>query len=443
MLLKAKLLVYVQRRYVQALFVGQRNTMGNVRVLSPTLDYKYRLKNRTELEDNLRRRGVLKKIEIDNLYAQWESFKNAEAKKDFIEKRRAQLSKNIVELNSIETLSATDQENVEKYKQESRALRKEYKDVCKYFYDIEEEFNNTFLALPNKLLPNTPDDSEIVNSYGMPHTGTELHHLQCDQFMEFTHDGLYFLRNEAAKFDFEFPLKCLDYFKQRDYIQFKNAEFAKTVIIEGAGIPLDSLYEVIHSYHENCSNLVHLVGSGSWLSFLGFMANIKIDKTLLPMQFISVGKIYQPINTHNFNLFDASQSTAVQIFLAGTQEQMNDKFNKTLELISQIYKMIDIHFRIVHIAANQLQPAECFAARIELYSPFLKTYIEIGRLSNFSNHISKRLQFQCEKDVTNTKYTPRIHILCGTVCNVTKLLGIILETHNGTIPKSISSAEFC
>lgn len=441
MLLKAKLLVYVQRRYVQALFVGKKNAVGNVRALTPILDYKYRLKNRTELEDNLRRRGVLKKIEIDNLYTQWESFKNAEAKKDFIEKRRAHLSESIFQINSIETLSATDQGNVEKYKQESRALRNQYKDVCKYFHDIEEEFINTFLALPNKLLPNTPNDSEIVSSYGTPHTGTELqHHLQSEQFMEFTHDGLYFLRNEAAKFDFEFPLKCLDYFQQRDYIQFKNAEFAKTVIIEGAGIPLDSLYEVTHSFHENCSNLVHLVGSGSWLSFLGFMANIKIDKASLPMQFISAGKIYQPINTHSFSLFDASQSTAVQIFLAGTQEQMNDKFNKTLELISQIYKMIDIHFRIVHVAANQLQPAECFAARFEMYSPFLKKYIEIGRLSNFSNYISKRLQLQCERDGKNR---PRIHILCGTICNVTKLLGIILETHNGTIPKSISSTEFC
>lgn len=442
MLLKAKQIVYMQRRYVQALFVGQRNVVGNVRTLTPILDYKYRLKHRTELEDNLRRRGILKKIEIDNLYTQWESFKNTEAKKNFIERRRVELKKSIVQLKSNETLSATDQENVEKYIQESRALRNEFKDVCEYFYDIEEEFINAFLALPNKLLPNTPDDSEIVSSYGLPYTGTELqHHLQCEQFMEFTHDGLYFLRNEAAKFDFEFPLKCLDYFQKRDYIQFKNSEFAKTVIIEGAGIPLDSLYEVTHSYHENCSNLVHLVGSGSWLSFLGFMTNMKIDKASLPMQFISVGKIYQPTNTQNFSLFDASQSTAVQIFLAGSQEQMNDKFNKTLELISQIYKMIDIHFRIVHVAANQLQAAECFAARIEMYSPYLKKYIEIGRLSNFSNYISRRLRFEFEKGGTKTQYPP--HILCGTVCNVTKLLGIILETHNGTIPKSISSAEFC
>lgn len=443
MLLKVKPLVCVPRRFVQALFVSQRNAVGNLRALWPIFDYKNRLENRAELEVNIKRRGLLNKIDINNLYAQWTLYKSHETRKDVIEKRRAQLSKTIGKLKSAKSLSAEEHANVEKYQQEARSLRSEYEDACQRFYEIEENFNNSFLALPNQLLPNTSDELQIVHSHRTQYAGTTKtqHHLQYEHCIEFINDyGLYFLRNEASIFDLHFPLNCLDYFQQNGFIQFRNPDFAKTIIIEGAGHTLDSVYEITHDFHENCSNLVHLVGNGCWLSFLGFIAKIKADKALLPMQFVTTGKIYQPTSTNNnFGLFDAVQSTAVQIFLAGTEKQMKDKFDETLELISQIYKSIDIHFRIVHMPANQLQSAACFGARIEMYSPHLEKYIEIGNLSNYSDYISRRLRFQCEKDETNSYYKP--HILSGTVCNVTKLLAIILETHDGTIPKSILTRE--
>lgn len=436
MLLKANTLVYVPRRFVQALFVSHRNAKENLRALWPIFDYKSRLGNRKELEENVKRRQLSDKINVADLCDKWELYKSSESRKEAIEKRRAQLSKLIIKLKSAKSLSEQDQNSCEAYIQEARTLRKDYDGVCDSFYDIQERFNIDYLALPNQLLPNTPDEEQIVYEFGSKLAGDQSHHhLNYHHLINFFNETCYFLQNEAATFDLNFPLTCVDYFRQHDFAQFSNADFTKTIVVEGGGVPLESLYEIMHDFHENYSNLVHLVGSGSWLSFLGYIAKTKVDKTLLPLQFVSTGRIYHRTVAKDLGLLDAVQSTAIQIFVAGTEQQANERFQVTLGLITKIYKALNLHFRVVQVPASQLETAECSAVRIEMFSRSLNKYIAVGNLSMYSNYISYRLRFQCEKDETNSQYKP--HIFGGTVCNVTKLLAIILETYDGTIPRTL------
>ncbi|XP_055317632.1 serine--tRNA synthetase-like protein Slimp [Sitodiplosis mosellana] len=438
MFLKAQSLVFVPCRFVQALFVSHRNAKGNVRALWPILDHKNCLENRRELEDNVKRRGFGDQVNIVKLYDQWEQYKEAESRKVAIEKRRAQLSKLIVKAKSENTDS---QNSIEDLLQEARGLRGEYQSACERFYEIDEVFNNNFLDLPNKLLSTTPDEPQIVFSHGLNSAENHTsHHLDYKHMIEYINETCYYLQKEAAHFDRALPNTLIDQFQRNGFSQLSNPDFAKTVTVEGGGTALQDLYEIQHDYNEKCSNLLHLVGSGSWLSFLGFVAKTKIEKELLPMQFISTGKIYRPNNTNDRGLFDVVQSTAVQMFLAGTESQMAEKFDTVLELIIQIFKTIDIHFRVIHVPASQLHSTECFATQIEMYSPSLQQYIEIGRLSQYGDFISKRLRFQCQRDETNTQYKP--HIIGGTVCNVTKCLAIILETHNGIIPNAVVTENF-
>lgn len=436
MFLKTNTLVYVPRRFIQALFVGHRNAKGNLRALWPIFNYKKRLENRTELEENIQRRQLTNQINVSDLLDKWQLYKNCESNKEKIEKRRAQLTKLIGKLTNANSLSDEDQCRFQALKQEARDLRKDYDSACNSFYDIQERFNIDFLMLPNKLLPRTPDEQEILFEFGSkPPDNPNQHHLNYDHLIKFFSETSYFLQHEAAMFDLNFPLACVDFLRQNGFEQFSNADFAKTIVVEGGGVSLTDLYEVVHDFHENYSNLVHLVGNGSWLSFIGYMAKTKVNKTLLPLEHVCSGKIYRRPIQKELGLFDASQSTAVQIFSAATEQQVNQRFEVTLGLITQIYTTLNMHFRIVNVPAHQLQSAECAAAHIEMYSPSLKEYVEIGNLSHFSDYISYRLRFQCEKDETNSQYKP--HIFGGTVCNVTKLLAIILESNNGIIPDTI------
>lgn len=434
MILRVKPLTYTPyRRYAQALLANKRRGKHKSSVDIKAVSPRWRLKDRNEIEENLKRRGLENAINVPDLYKQWEIFQNSESRKVTILERQSELLQLIANLKSAATLSAEEKTSLQSYAKERRELSIEYESSR----DIRKDFLDIFLTLPNKLLPNTPDEPQIVLDFGQNlSTNPCKHHLSYDHLIDYYSDKAFYLRNDAAKFDIAFPIKCLDYFRCRGFTQFNNPDFSKTVIVEGAAVPLENLYKVEHSTNES-SNLVHLVGGGSWLSFMGFIAEYKFEEEQLPMQLISVGRSYRPTEPNDLGLFDVAQSSMVQVFLAGTEKEMDKKFNETLDLMIQMFKAIDIHFRVVYVPANQLELAECFAARIEMFSPHLKIYIEIGRLSYYQDHISKRVRFECDR---KREKFPRV--LGGTVCNVTKLLAIILETHNGNIPNTIFANNF-
>lgn len=441
MILEVRALYNIPRRFVQALYVSRSNALNNSQVLQPILDYKNRLKNRDALKEDLKRRRLAELINVDEICDQWEIYKTTESRIKTLEKKGTKLKKLIMKLEVTDNLSDKQQIRLIDQQKEARALSKEYATTCDSFEDIRDRLNLNFLTLPNKLLANTPNELHIIRSHGEKSTETQCeHHLIYHNLIEYIDDKTYYLKNEASKFDQMFQLKCLDYFRHHEFEQFSNYDFARTVIIEGAAVPLETIYQIPHNLNEKFTNLVHLVGGGSWLSFLGFIANMQVAKEVFPMQMVSIGKAYQPTNSNDFGLFSTAQSTAIQLFLAGSEEAMNEKFQSTLDLIIQLFESIDIHFRVVHVAANQLESAECFATRIEMFSPHLQNYMEIGRLSHYGDFISNRLRFRCETNKKNEQMQP--HIVGGTLCNVAKLLAIILETHDGSIPNAIFTNDF-
>lgn len=438
MLLNVRSIIVVPRRFVQALYVSKSKALGNVRALIPTLDYEYYLKNRCEFEENIRRRGLIDQINIVKIYDQWERHKEAESRKVSIHKRLTKLLKSIDKINSEKT---ENQSSIEKLIQEVRGLRQELKCVTKQFDEIDEEFNNKFLELPNKLLPMTPDEPQIIFSHGQNSAKTNnVHHLSYQHMIEYINETCYYLQNEAAEFDRILTTNTLKYFQSQGFQQLSNPDFAKTIIVEIAGVPLHNLYEIEQNFDERCTNLLHLVGTGSPLSILGCIAKARVEKEHMPVQFVFTGKMYQPTNKNDHGLFDVVQSTAIQVFMAGSDTQMAEKFEITEKLLIQMFESIDIHFRVIHLPANQLKSAECFATQIQMYSPSLQKYIEIGRLSYYDEFISKRLRFNCGGTITTQFYKP--HIIGGTICNITKCLGIALETYSGCIPKTILQKNF-
>lgn len=412
-------------------------------VLWPIASYKHRLKNRQEIEDNIKRRKLIDQINITELYAKWELYKSAKSEKDNIEAQQNQLKKTIAKLKENKLVNDNEQSvlnrNIQEMLENIGQLQKTLNNSRKSFRDIHEQFNSIFLSLPNKLSTSTPDQEKIVHEFGRKPDENDddqhKHHLSYSKLIKFIDKNSYYLQNEAATFDYTFTLKCLDYFRRHNFGQFNNCDFIRTIILDSVAEPLDNVYEVQHSFDENNKNLLHLTGGGSWLSYLGCITLSKIDKPHLPLRSVSSGRIYRPTIKNDAGLFDVTQSTGVQILLADFDVCINERFQTTLKLIIDMYEAIGIHFRVVYVPAHQLCKSECFTARIEMYSASQQRYIEIGNLSHFGDFLSHRLRFQCEGAEKATQHKP--HIILGTVCNVTKLLGIILETHNGTIPHTI------
>lgn len=415
---------------MQALYITGDKALGNIKVLTPVLDIEQRLGDRNEIENNIRRRQMTS-VNVSDLFDQWELNKAVRSKMKAIQNRQSLVSKLTHEAMKSEP-SEERENSVRKYTIEGQTLREDLRNLRDNSYQLEGNLMDNFLALPNKISADTPDEAQVLSSHGNTAIANSKHHLMYEDQIDYFDETAYYLKGDAAKTDLLFPLNCVDYFRQNGFVQFSNPDFAKTVLVEGGATSLNDVYEVQHDDDEKCSNLVHLVGNGSMLSFLGFIAKLKIAETQLPLQWVSTGKIYIPARPSELGLYNTCQSTAVQVFAAGTKEQLHEKFNKTLEIFCKFYESTNLHFRVVCAPASELHPAECYKVRIEIFSPHLQRYIEVGSLSNYSDYISKRILFCYDKNKIH--WFP--HLLSGTFCNVTKLLAILLETNDGLIPKA-------
>lgn len=254
--------------------------------------------------------------------------------------------------------------------------------------------------------------------------------MKFENQIEFIDRSAYYLLNDAALLDLNIPIHLNNELKANAFVHFANPDFAKTLIVEGGAVSLNDVYEVKHSSHEKSTNLLHLVGNGSFLSFLGFVSKLKVLPNQFPMKWSSIGKIYSAKNTELPGLFGSAQSTAVQVFLADkTTIQSDESYNNTIKIIEDLYKSLDIHFRIVKVSADKLTQPESRKVCIEMFSSNLQKYIEVGHLSDYSDYMSKRLLF-CYDEKKKNKFP----FLCGgTVMNVSRVLAILLESNKGNI----------
>ncbi|XP_055325073.1 serine--tRNA synthetase-like protein Slimp [Sitodiplosis mosellana] len=423
------------RRFVQALYVGNKNIKKNLRLLTPILDFEHRLSNPKDVEDNLRRRGLSEQFDVNDLFSQWEMYSSIKSKKEEIENLQKEASQRLKEAKYGETLKKREDAR-RKYALELETLAEDLSNCTGALDEVEEKFVKKFLSLPNETNCLTPQEVQIVSSFGTICNEKREHHLAYEDSIEYYSNTAYFLKGDAAKFDNSFSNYCINYFRKHNFIDFSNPDFAKTILVEGAGLPLEKFYEVPHELDVHHTNWMHLVGNSSMLSFLGYAIKLRVWGKYIPLQWISAGRTYSRTNQDTFSLYNVSQSSTVQIFQAGSEEQMLHKFKETLAMITQLFQKLDVHFRILYTPAKELNLAESLSAKIEMFSPHSKKYIEVGNLNYYSDYISKRLLFSYVKD-RETNEIGFAHIVSGTVCNLTRILAIILETNNGIVPSHL------
>lgn len=433
--LRAKNVLFSPRRSVQALYVNSKTSKGNVRIITPILDFESRFANPTEIKENLRRRELLSTINVDDLLTQWKIYASIMTKKQQIENQQKEVAKLLKEAKKTKS-TKKDKDTIRKYTLELETLQKDLHDLVENFVEADLKFVNNFLAIPNELSDLTQQEPRMISSFGTKIDEQRRSHLEYVDSIDYYDESVYYLKADAAKFDYDFVNRCVDHFKKHEFVQFSNPDFANTVLVEGAGMNVDDVFEITHEYNEHHTNLVHLVGNSSMLSFLGFITKLRVYGTLLPFKWISTGKTYDRKCANDLSLYNVCQSNTVQTFQAGTKDEMMQVFDNTLALMEELFKQLNIHFRTVYVPARELHSSECLAAKIEMYSPHFQKYIEVGNLRHYSDYISKRLLFSYVKDKKqNVIDFP--HIISGTACNITRTLAIILETHDGVIPKHL------
>ncbi|PNF23797.1 Serine--tRNA synthetase-like protein Slimp [Cryptotermes secundus] len=436
------------RSYGSALYMTGDEAKDTFSVVTPHIDIEARFKDMSALKQSVELRGML--VDVDSLKSFWEVLKSVEADRITLENRRVDIAKKIKEIKKGNDDAAKE---TEKLKLQGKLLREEFKITTKAVWELQKKVMIRFLSLPNNLHPDTPSEGEKIVS----HSGNESSTKQTEShirignkldILDYVSPLCYYLKGGAAIFE----LCILDYFTEElcrhNFIKFCNSDFGRSVVVEGCGLDHEDsgvtyiLQDTNDILNTKDTNRLHLVGGASLPSFCSFHAKQIIPVTALPLRLVAMGRQYKP-SAHNLEetdfsgLFGVCQASSVELFISTTDflRNMMDEFDRTMAAVTDIYKEMGFPFRVVYLPARSLRSYESLRGSFQMYSSYLKTYIEIGHISVSDDYISKRLLIRYEAE-PEQKFT---RIVSGTVVSVPKLLGCILELHDeaktfGSIP---------
>lgn len=411
------------QRAVSALYLTGDKAKETYSVLVPYFEFNTKLQNKILLEENIKNRNL--NINLSSLYEKWELYRDIELKKEILEARRSEI------VNELRLLKDENTTLTAKLKTDGRILREDLKNLRDHSYALEDNFIHQFLKLPNDIDEKTPRNGSdhVIEEYLEKSTVNTKFHLENEDIIEWYNETCFYLKKDAAKFNLKLPFHCVDYFIFYDnFLNFSNPDFIRRIISEAAGLHDDELFPIAEDNPENNDklNYLQIAGGGSTLSFLAFIAKLSLFPSAFPLKWIADGNQYFPCTDPSLGLYSACQSTTVNAFIATeTDKYADEEFDKTLNNLIKYYKQFNIHFTVSYISADKLSISESARVSIQMWSPHFKKYFEVAHLSKFNDFISKRLLFNI-RDGKDLKFP---HIISGTLVNVPKLVGIILE-HN-------------
>lgn len=416
------------RRGITALYVSGEKAKEQFAVLTPYMEIERVMNNPDKLIDNIFRRELA--VDIDRLYRRYQYYVNTVEGKRELDQQRDELHQKI---NSKET---TEEER-EQLKLKAKDVRDAVKSLRDHAYGIEEDFILRFLELPNSIHAKVPETEEEIRFSNISDEETKeesKNHLELDQerTIEFVDVTNCFFKGDVAMFDYLFPKYCCDFFttERNGFHQFSNPDFVRTVLLEGGNLDeREKLFQVKEDHSEERINLLHLCGSGSMLSYLGFITKLQIFPNVLPMKLICTGKQYSQVMDETPSLFHLTQSTSVQIFaIAKDEEEALKIFDEIVDDLKEIYQRFsDLRFRMVTETANKLDRNASLKVSLQMYSNYKREFVEVGNVIYYGDYISKRLLFSY-KDQKLNKFP---HLVSATVVDIPKLIGCHLENTGG------------
>ncbi|XP_061387701.1 serine--tRNA synthetase-like protein Slimp [Musca vetustissima] len=416
-----------QRRQVSALYITGDKARENYVTIQPYLDFKGTFENMEQLQHSIKKRNLA--IDLNKVQQMFENYTNKAKEIDKVEQERELIAKQLKDMGKVKDNNNTELMN--QLKDKGKELRNKLKSLKTDFYPIEDEFCQAFLHLPNLLDRQCPEGEHERILYRSKlnddQSATTQSHLQQSDQINFIDNSRYYLMKEAAKFDLYCTDALVKYFLQKEkFIQTCNPDFVRCVLLEANATPLDLYHKVEEQHLQNKLNSAYLTGGGAFESFLGAVTKLCVYPSVIPLRYICSGRLYEKsCEAVEQSLYTATQTNAVQTFVACENAQQSEEhMDAILNRCVDFYKTFDnLHFRVVYAKAADLMPSESLRAQIEVYSPHQKRYICVGRLSNYSDYVSKRILFTMREQ----KDYRFLHLIGGPILYTTRLIAALIE----------------
>lgn len=402
------------------------------------LDIKFIREHAEEVKKNCKNRSV--KCDIDHLL---ELDKMRLSQLQYIEELQAEKNK----LN--ELLPKTSGEEKTALLERGKGVKEKLATEEPKLEKMKKEFQEILMTIPNMTHPevkvsDNEDDNPVLEVVKEPAKSDfkPLDHVQIAEKLDLidferatkvSGAKFYYLKNELVFLEQALINYALEVAAKHGFTPFSTPDLAKKDVLEGLGFnPRGQETQIYNIENSDLS----LIGTAE-ITMGGYHMNEVIDEKYLPKKYVALSHCYRTeagaYSKFSKGIFRVHQFTKVEMFQYVMPEKSEEAHREILEIEKEIFKGLDIPFRIVDHCTADLGGPSIRTFDLEVWMPgkpnkdgTMGDWAEVTSTSNCTDYQSRGLNIKYKGADGKREY---LHMLNGTAVATTRALIAILENY--------------
>nr|MBL7058542.1 serine--tRNA ligase [Patescibacteria group bacterium] len=321
---------------------------------------------------------------------------------------------------------------------------------------LHEELKALLMQIPNLThidvkVSDDEDDNPVVEAFSKPtkfdfevldhvQLAQKLDLIEFDKATKVSGAKFYYLKNELALMEFALIGYALDILMKYGFIPFTTPDLAKREVLEGLGF--NPRGESTQVYNIEGTDL-SLIGTAE-ITLGGYHADEILDELELPKKYAAVSHCFRTeagsYSKYSKGIFRVHQFTKIEMFVYCTPENAEGFHKELLNIEKEIFKGLDIPFRVVDHCTADLGGPSYRTFDLEAWMPgkpnkdgVMGDWAEITSTSNCTDYQARGLNMKYKTKDGKKDY---LYTLNGTAIAITRAMIAILENYqqvDGTV----------
>lgn len=344
-------------------------------------------------------------------------------------------------LSDIESLRAKKNKLTEKERDEGRKIKIEIKNKELEFEEIDREYKELILKIPNPSAPDVkvgpPEENEVLRQVGNPpqfdfrvrdhlEIGELTDTIDIKRGAKVAQSGFYYLKGDGALLEFALIRFAFDKLVEHGFLPVITPNVAKERNIVGCGFQARSEKER-QIYHIEGEDL-DLIATAE-ITLVGMHTDEVFEEKDLPKTYVGFSYCYRTeagsYGKDVRGIMRVHEFRKVEMVVFCLPEESDNWHEKLLSIEEEIWKDLGIPYRVVKMATGDLGNAATRKYDIEAWIPSQNKYREVTSTSNTTDFQARRLNIKFRRK-GSLEY---VHTLNGTVLALGRAMVALYENY--------------
>ena len=370
---------------------------------------------------------------IDELIKLDEFWRNLKKEGDVLRSRRNQISQDINLAKKQKKASL-----ISELIKEAKEIPKKIKTQEEKFRDIENKRLTLWKNIPNSVADDVPEGGEeknkILKKFGKISTKKtkkghaeimeELDLIDTEKASQIAGSRFYYLKDDLVKLNLSLIRFAIDFLSKKGFTPIQTPYMLNRKALEGA-ITLDAFEEAIYKIEDED---LYLIGTAEH-AINAYKSNEILNFKELPLKFVGFSTNFRKeAGSHGKDtkgIFRIHQFDKVEQFVFCKPENSWKEFDSVLKNSVEIYKALEIPFRIVLLSAGETSKTATKTIDLEGWYPNQKKYRELGSCSNCLDYQARRSNIRYQ-DGSQMEF---VHTINNTAIATERMMTCLIENH--------------